>query len=45
MFSFSGAVRQFSIFEKVASEAAPEIVCSARFLIFYNPSSFSLKVY
>jgi hypothetical protein len=30
MFSFSGAVRQFSIFEKLASEAVSEIVCLAR---------------
>jgi hypothetical protein len=30
MFSFSGAFRQFSIFEKLASEAVPEIVRSAR---------------
>jgi hypothetical protein len=30
MRSFSGAFRQFSTFEKLASEAVPEIVCSAR---------------
>jgi hypothetical protein len=33
MFSFSGAVRQFSTFEKLAYEAVPEIVCSARSLL------------
>jgi hypothetical protein len=30
MRSFSGAVRHFSTFEKMPSQAVPEIVCSAR---------------
>ena len=32
MFSFSRAFQHFSIFEKMLSQAVPEIVCSARSL-------------
>jgi hypothetical protein len=41
MFSFSGAVRQFSMFEKLASEAVPEIVCSAHHNSIFT-STFTL---